>query len=207
MRHPRPARASKQESGVRLTCSHRCCRVSSVVQVVHSSSHSTRSAPASLPLMASRSSGVGSGSVMHAAIAAPATALSPSDALAGKIDALDEERKEIKGKINAIEGKINAIEGKINAIEGKINTIEGKIEAADAAHDAAAAATLRAEREPLVIRRDKFEAIFLALQQEKTEYQHKENLLLEAQQRAQQSSTSGQFARHRMQVTADAHLH
>ena len=95
--------------------------------------------------------------------------------------------------------------------EGKIDAIEGKI---DAAHDAAAAVTLRAERGPLVIRRNKLEddmkqlrAIFLALQQEKTakeqqlaEYQHEKNLLLEAQQRAQQSSSSGQFVRHRMQA-------
>ena len=137
--------------------------------------------------MASHSSGVGIGSVMHAATAAPTAALSPSDALAGKIDALDEERKEIKGKINMIEGKIEAI--------------EGKIEAADAAHDAAAATTLRAERQEAKDDMKQLRAIFL-------EYQHKENLLLEAQQRAQQSSSSsGQFARHRMQVTADAYVH
>ena len=185
---------------MRLTCSHRCCRVSSVVQGVCSTSHAVRSTPASLPLMSSHSSGVGGGSVMHAATAAPTAALSPSDVLAGKIDALDEERKEIKGKINAIEEKINAI--------------EGKIEAADAAHDAAAAATLRAERQEAKGDMKQLRSLLLALQQEKTakeqqhaEYQHKENLLLEAQQRAQQSSFSGQFGRHRMQVTADAYVH
>ena len=209
MRRLRPALARIQAGVGRapyLLSSLLLC-VSSVVQGVCSSSHAIRFTPASLPLMSSHSSGVGSGSVMHAAIAAPATALSPFAALAGKIDALDEERKEIKGKINAIEGKINAIEGKIEAVEGKI-------EAADAAHDAAAAATLRAERQEAKGDMKQLRSLLLALQQEKTakeqqlaEYQHKENLLLEAQQRAQQSSTSGQFARHRMQVTADAHLH
>jgi chromosome segregation ATPase len=124
---------------------------------------------------------------MHAATAAPTAAVSPFAALAGKIDALDEERKEIKGKINAIEEKINAI--------------EGKIEAADVAHDAAAAATLRTRRDKLEDDMKQLRSLLLALQ-------HKENLLLEAQQRAQQSSSSsGQFARHRMQVTADAYVH
>ena len=126
-----------------------------------------------------------SASSLPAQIVVPAPVPAPST-LSAKIEALEGDLKELKGKITTLDVKITALDVKITALDVKIQE-------ADEAGQADQAASLRAEQQPLVTRRDKLEDDMKQLRAMLIEYQHEKNLLLEAQQRAQQQSTHGQF--------------
>ena len=115
-----------------------------------------------------------------------------STAAASKIEALQPELKELKGKIAALDDKIDqAEEAKDEAAVKRLCTRRDKLE-----EDMRLlrATLLALQQEKTALQQEK-----LALQQEETakaqqlaECQRKENLLLEAQQRGQQPSTSGE---------------
>lgn len=117
-------------------------------------------------------------SIQSSVQSAATSAASSAPSLTAKIDALEPDLRELMGKVTALDGKIAALEGKITE--------------ADEAHDASTAASLRIEASKLEARRDKLEGDMKQLRAMLIEYQHKENLLLEAQQRAQQLSASDQ---------------
>ena len=88
----------------------------------------------------------------------------------------------------SLAAKIEALEPELKELKGKIAAIEEKIAAAQ---DAAAAYLLRAERQEFKDEAKQLRAMLIG-------YQHKENLLLESQQRAQQpAAANGETHEHR----------